>query len=68
MTEFSGWHRKMGHSKRVSQVNSRRYVQSMNLSCRMRLLNVGMKTGQFTHQDVLVPRITFFKKIGTLSE
>ena len=28
----------------------------------MRLLNVEMKTGKVTHQDVLVLRITFFQE------
>lgn len=57
-----GYHRNMGHYRKVSQLNSRCYVKSMNFSCRMRLLNVEMKTGKVTHQDVLVLRITFFQE------
>lgn len=52
----------MGDYRKVSQLNSRCNVKSMNFSCRMRLLNVEMKTGKVTHQDVLVLRITFFQE------
>lgn len=61
-----GYHRNMGHYRKVSQLNSRCYVKSMNFSCRMKLLNKCRNENWKSHSSRCVgsPYHVFSRRLG----